>query len=109
MWWQATSTLSFLGLALMGMAEGPVFPSLMSDTRRRVSTDHVDNTIGFQVAASSLGGAALPSLAGVIAESTTLEIISPFILLCSVGMLILHEVIARRVQETEQNPALGQT
>jgi fucose permease len=100
MWWQSTSVLSFLGLALMGLAEGPVFPSLMSDTPQRVSTAHVDNTIGFQVAASSLGGAALPSLAGVIAESTSLEIICPFMLLCSIAMLILYEMIARRAQQT---------
>jgi fucose permease len=98
-WWDATDRLGFLGLALMGLAEGPIFPSLMSGTPRRVSAGHVDNTIGFQVAAGSLGGATLPSLAGVVAESATLEIIGPFMLLCSVALLILHEVVARRTQE----------
>ena len=100
MWWQAADLLSFLGLVLMGLAEGPVFPSLMSETPRRVSTDHVDNTVGFQVAASSLGGSALSSLAGVIAESTTLEIISPLILLCSVALFSLHEVTVRRARHS---------
>jgi fucose permease len=110
LWWHATDVLSFLGLALMGLAEGPVFPSLMSDTRRRVSTSHVDNTIGFQVAAASLGGAALPSLAGVLAESVTLEIIGPLMLLCSVAMFILHEVTVHFAQNTgPQHPVPRQS
>jgi fucose permease len=106
MWWHATDMLSFLGLALTGLAEGPVFPSLMSDTPRRVSTSHVDNTVGFQVAAASLGAAVLSSLAGVLAENITLETIGPFMLVCSVTLFILHEVTVRRTQSTEpQDPA----
>jgi fucose permease len=97
-WWHTTDTLSFLGLALMGLAEGPVFPSLMSDTPRRVSTSHVDNTVGFQVAAASLGSAALSSLAGVLAERDTLETVGPFLLLCSLALFILHEVTVRLTQ-----------
>jgi fucose permease len=106
MWWHATDMLSFLGLALTGLAEGPVFPSLMSDTPRRVSTSHVDNTVGFQVAAASLGAAVLSSLAGVLAENITLETIGPFMLVCSVTLFILHEVTVRRTQNTgPQDPA----
>jgi fucose permease len=104
--WHATDMLSFLGLALMGVAEGPVFPSLMSDTPRRVSTSHVDNTVGFQVAAASLGAAVLSSLAGVLAEKVTLETIGPFLLLCSLALFILHEVTIRRTEDTAlQKPA----
>jgi fucose permease len=99
-WWHATDMLSFLGLALMGLAEGPVFPSLMSDTPRRVSTSHVDNTVGFQVAAASFGAAVLSSLAGVLAEKVTLETIGPFLLLCSLALFILHEVTIRLAEET---------
>jgi fucose permease len=108
-WWHATDMVSFLGLALMGLAEGPVFPSLMSDTPRRVSTGLVDNTVGFQVAASGLGAAALSSLAGVLAENVALETIGPFMLLCSLAVFTLHEVTMRLTQNAaSQNPGPGQ-
>jgi fucose permease len=66
----------------------------------------VDNTVGFQVAAASLGGAVVSSLAGVLAEKVTLETIGPFILLCSLAVFILHEVTVRLTQDAgSQNPA----
>ena len=98
-WWQTADLLSFLGLALMGLAEGPIFPSLVSVTPRRISAGHVDNAIGFQVAAASLGAAALSSLAGVLAKQVTLEIIGPFLVFWAVAMLVLHELTLHRARE----------
>lgn len=100
-WWHPTDLLSFLGLALMGFAQGPIFPSLVSGTSRRVDAGHVDNTIGFQVAAASLGVAVLSSLAGVAAERITLEIIGPFLVACSGLTFVLHEMIVRRAEGAE--------
>jgi len=97
-WWHPTNTLSFLGLALMGIAEGPIFPSLISDTPRRVDAGHVDTTIGFQVAAASLGAAALSSLAGVLAERVSLEILGPFLVVCTALMFTLHETVVRHAE-----------
>lgn len=95
-WWSPADVVSFLGLALVGFAEGPIFPSLVSGTSRRVAAGHVDNTIGFEVTAASLGVAALTSLAGVLAARRSLEIIGPFLVGCAVLMFILHEIVVRR-------------
>jgi len=99
-WWSPADVLSFLGLALVGFAEGPIFPSLVSGTSRRVAAGHVDNTIGFEVTAASLGVAALSSLAGVLAARRSLEVIGPFLVGCAVLMFVLHEIVVRREKNT---------
>lgn len=99
-WWHLTDTLSFLGLALIGVAEGPIFPSLVSGTSRRVAAGHVDNAIGFEVTAASLGVAALSSLAGILAARRSLEVIGPFLVGCAGLMFLLHESLLRREKKT---------
>jgi fucose permease len=90
-WWNPTDILSFLGLALIGFSLAPIFPMMISDTSKRVGAKHAANAIGFQVAAASLGLAALPGLAGVLAENVGLETIGPFLLAVAIVMFLLHE------------------
>ena len=92
-WWNVTDTLGFLGLALIGFSVAPLFPSMVSDTPKRLGAAHAPNAIGFQVSAASLGIAILPGLAGVLAENLGLEVIGPFLLVASVAMFLLHETI----------------
>jgi len=95
-WWNPTDVLSFLGLALMGFSLAPLFPLSISNTPDQVGVEHSANAIGFEVAAASLGIAALPGLGGVLAERLGLEIIGPFLVVFSVVVLVLHEFGARR-------------
>jgi fucose permease len=95
-WIDAADLLSFLGLAMLAFMLAPVFPLITSTTPERVGAEHGANSIGFQVAAASLGATFLPALAGILAESVGLEIIGPFLLAASGVMFLLHEVIARR-------------
>jgi len=92
-WWNVTDTLGFLGLALIGFSVAPLFPSMVSDTPKRLGAAHAPNAIGFQVSAASLGIAILPGLAGVLAENLGLEVIGPFLLIVSTAMFLLHETI----------------
>ena len=98
-WWHASDLVSFLGLALMGFAQGPIFPSLVSATPNRVSIGHVDNAIGFQVAAASLGAAALSSVAGGLASRLTLEVVPPFMVGWAATMIVLHELTIHRARK----------
>jgi len=95
-WWNPTDALSFLGLGLMGFGLAPIFPSLIASTPERLGAEHAAQAIGFQVAAASLGVAALPGLAGVLAENLGLEAIGPYLLVASIAVFLLHEVIVRR-------------
>lgn len=56
-------------LAVVGFAIGPVFPLLISATPGRVGPEHVGNAVGFQVAAASVGAAAVPALAGLLGRA----------------------------------------
>ncbi len=85
---------SVAGIALIGFAIAPIFPALMSDTANRVGRKHVTNTIGMQISASGIGGAAVPSFAGVLARQFGLEVISPY-MLTAYGLLLLFLVLAR--------------
>jgi fucose permease len=97
-WLNLMDVLSFVGLALMGFASAPIFPSLISSTPKRLGPEHAPNVIGFQVGAASLGIALLPATAGVLAERFGLEVIGPFLLLASTAMLLLHEATVSRTR-----------
>lgn len=83
------------GLAVLGVAVGPIFPFLISLTPARVGSAFAVHAVGFQVAAAYLGVAALPGLAGVLARSAGLEAIPPFMLATALTVLGLQETAAR--------------
>jgi fucose permease len=94
-WLNTADLLSFIGLAMLAFMLAPIFPLVTSTTPERVGAAHAANTIGFQVAAASLGATFLPALAGVLAEQVGLEVIGPFLLASSVALLLLHELLTR--------------
>jgi fucose permease len=93
-WGNVANMISFLGLAMLAFMLAPIFPLITSATPERVGPEHGANTIGFQVAAASLGATFLPALAGVLAENVGLEVIGPFLLVAAAVMFLLHEVVA---------------
>jgi fucose permease len=78
-----------VGIAVTGFVIAPVFPGMMSDTRRRVDERHHSNTIGMQIAGAGLGGAVLPSLAGVVAKAHGLEAIPVYLFVVLAVLLVL--------------------
>jgi len=53
-WLNITSMLSFVGLALIGLALAPLFPSLIATMPERLGNAHTANGVGFQIAAAVL-------------------------------------------------------
>jgi len=80
LWLDLAAWLSFTGVALLGLSLAPMFPSFMSLTPERMGPAHAANTVGFQVAATMLGGAALVSGFGLLANRVGLEALGPFLL-----------------------------
>lgn len=93
LWWNPAGWVSFGGLALLGFAFAPVFPTMIFTTAERLGSEHAPNAIGFQMGSASLGSAILPGLAGVFAERINLEVIGPFLLAGVVLMFLLHETL----------------
>jgi fucose permease len=99
-WLNVADLLSFVGLALMGLALAPVFPSLISTTPQRLGAAHAANGVGFQIAAAGLGASMLPGAVGVLASRTSIEVVGPVLVVASVALFTLFEVLERRSPPT---------
>jgi hypothetical protein len=86
---------SGLGLALLGLSCGPIYPSLIASTRERVGDPHASNAVGFQVAAGALGVSLLPAVVGVLAGWLGLAIVGPALVAEALALFAMHERIAR--------------
>jgi fucose permease len=95
LWGAVGPAAGALGLALLGLALAPIYPLLIATTPTRVGARFATHAVGFQVAAFSLGTAALPGLAGVLARQRGLDVLGPF-LLADAAMLALLDLVARR-------------
>jgi fucose permease len=98
LWLNFAHWLSLGGVALLGMSLAPMFPSFISLTPARMGPAHAANTIGFQVAASMLGGASLVSAFGLIAGRIGLETLGPFLLVIAVLMMLVFEMLQRQTR-----------
>src|SRR5215831_1603535 len=93
LWLNITSMLDFLGLAIIGLALAPVFPSLIASTPERLGEAHTANGVGLQIAAAVLGQSLLPGLLGVLARRLGLEIIGPGLLTATLLLFVLYEAL----------------
>jgi len=108
-WVNEAPWMAFAGIALMGLSLAPQFPLLISATPDYLGAAHAANGVGLQVAAASLGGAALPSLIGVLAAAYSLEVLGPFLLVVTLLMTGLFELLCwrRRPRISEQRAQVG--
>jgi fucose permease len=106
-WLAPTSRLSFLGLALMGLASAPIFPSLIATTPERLGAAHTANGVGLQIAAAVLGQPLVPGFIGVLAHHLSLEAVGPALLTTALVLLVLYEALtAARPRKVRTVPAL---
>lgn len=85
--WNPSEMANVLAVAIIGLSIAPIFPAMMSGTRKRVGDRFAANTIGMQMAATGFGNAVIPSLMGVLARQFSLEIIPICLLAVYVGLL----------------------
>jgi fucose permease len=87
--------LGIAGLVLMGLAQAPVYPSLIATTVSRVGAKHAQNAIGFQGSAGGVGGTVITSLVGLLAASLGFETIAISVLVMAVLTYLTHEFLLR--------------
>ena len=71
-----STTTNLLGVVMLGFANAPVFPSLISVTPVQIGKEHTATAVGVQISMAMLGAALLPGLAGLLSDNFGLEIIS---------------------------------
>lgn len=96
--------IGLTGLAIIGFALAPIFPTLISYTPTLIGLEHANNAVGFQVGLASFGYAVLPGIAGVLAANNAmgLEIIGPYLIIEAVIMLVLISIV---LAATNKQPA----
>jgi fucose permease len=103
--WLNVPVVSWLALALLGLAFAPIFPVLIAETPARLGQARAANAIGWEVAAAVVGGAALPAVLGVLSAHVSLEVVGPALVLAGLVQLGLYEGLVRRTPSAEK--ALG--
>lgn len=62
-----------LGLPVAGAGLAPIFPTMVSITPQRIGRDRSTHSIGFQLAAATLGASTIPWIVGIVAAQAGLE------------------------------------
>jgi peptide methionine sulfoxide reductase msrA/msrB len=112
--WLGPAGWGGFGLALLGLACGPIYPSLIAATPTRLGEAHAANGVGLQVAFAALGQALLPAAIGVAATRFGLEVVGAELTAAAVVLALIHERLTRvdstalhsrtRVSQTERPP-----
>lgn len=92
----------FAGLVIMGLAQAPVYPSLIAATVSRVGREHAPNAIGFQGAAGGVGGTMMSSLIGVLAVSFGFEMIAVSIVILAILTWAVYELLLITARKNPQ-------
>jgi fucose permease len=97
-----------MGIMVIAFSNASVFPMLMSLTPQRLGRNAAVHAIGWQVSAATVGGALVPSLAGLLAQSTTLLVIPIFMVVMSVILILLEGAFRIRADHPDHRATLGQ-
>jgi len=92
-----TPSLSFVSIALLGLAMTPLFPLLTSATPQYLGKQHATNGVGLQVAAAGLGGVLVTSLLGVLAQTFGLAAIAPALVVSAAIIVLLFKLLAHHI------------
>jgi fucose permease len=95
-WWDPGMGAGLLGLAALGFALAPIYPTLIAETPVRLGPSHATSAVGFQVAGAYFGTAAIPGLTGLLATHAGLGVIGPCLVGNAAVLLLLQEVARRR-------------
>jgi len=92
------------GLVLLGFFLGPVFPTTMAVAPRLTTDRLVPTAVGVMNAGSVIGGAALPWLAGALAQGAGAATLLPFTLALAVLQLLVWWPAALRLRTPSPAP-----
>jgi fucose permease len=98
--WNPSAMANLIAVAVIGLSIAPIFPAMMSGTRKRVGDAYAANTIGMQMAATGFGIAVIPSLMGVLARQFSLEVIPVSLLAVYAGLAGVY-ILAVRPQKRQ--------
>ena len=93
--------LTLAGIMTIGLANAPVFPSLISVTPQRVGKEHAATAIGAQISTAMLGASLLPAFAGWLSRGLGLEMIPKVFAIAAIVLMLLYLVSTRKAKSKE--------
>lgn len=87
--------LGMVGLPIAGLGLAAIFPTLISLTPAKIGRDRSTRSIGYQLAAASLGAASVPWVIGLVAAATGLEALGAGLFLTAVVLVVVYLLSAR--------------
>ena len=84
-------------MMLLGLAAAPVFPLLTLTTADRSGIGGATRTVGLQVAASAVGGAAVPAVIGLVIGAVSARAFGPALLVLAGAMCAVYWLALRPV------------
>ena len=93
---------SFILLAVYGFTLAPIWALMVTSLQEQLGPLHGANAIGFVLAAAGIGIGIIPSIAGIIADRTSLEAIPVVLSALSISLMILYEMAIHRTRITFQ-------
>jgi fucose permease len=91
-WLAPVLVAAFIALPLLGVAVSILFPVLLSITPTRVGTEMTAHTVGYELAAGTLGGGGLPAVIGLVLQAAGLLTLGPMLTGMAAGLLLLHAI-----------------
>ena len=85
-WLAQAPAVTAASIALVGVAAGPVFPTLTALTPERVGAAHLENAVGFQIAAGALGLSVVPAGVGLVADGAGVGVIPVVLVVLSIAL-----------------------
>lgn len=98
--WADPAGLGVLALVPLGLALAAVFPVLVAVTPARLGVHRAARALGLQIAASSVGGIAIPGAMGIGAQAWGPDALGWMITTSAVGLAALHAAALRRRRPT---------
>jgi fucose permease len=88
--WADPSGTGVVALPAMGASLAGIFPTLVTLTPARLGAERTNSMVGYQLAAASLGAAALPWLVGRAVAASSLAVFSPLLVAATLAMGAAH-------------------
>ncbi len=105
LWWSPAAWVGPAALVGLGVSLAPIFPALVLLTPLRLGAGLARRAVGYQLAAASLGIAAIPGAAGLLVAWLGLEAVAPFLMAAALAMVGLNAVVSRRSQSPRHRDA----
>jgi fucose permease len=87
-----------VGLPIAGLGLAPIFPTLVTLTPHRIGRDRSTHSIGYQLAAATVGGSAIPWVIGLVGERAGFQALAASIFLVCVLLAIVVLVSEREAR-----------